>query len=89
MWTYHISRVPIEYVIFSLIREYSILITRVYILDLGACLYKGLLCTLVNDLRENNKIDSSLIFIFLSLFISLFYIVRDFSGIFSATRFVF
>ena len=26
-WIYHISRIPIEYVIFSLIREYSILIT--------------------------------------------------------------
>ena len=38
-WTYHITCVPIEYIIFSLMREYSI-ITRVYVLDLGACLYK-------------------------------------------------
>ena len=30
MWTYHISCVPIEYIIFSLIREYTILITKVY-----------------------------------------------------------
>ena len=51
-WTYHISRVLIEYVIFSLIREYSILITRIYILDLEGCLYKSPLCTLVIHLSE-------------------------------------
>ena len=52
MWTYHISRVPIEYVIFSLIREYSILITRIYSLDLGDCLYKGPPYILLNHPNE-------------------------------------
>ena len=67
MWTYHISRVLIEYVIFSLIWEYTILI-RVYILDLKICLYKGSSCTLVNHPRKNNKIVSSLILMSSCLF---------------------
>ena len=38
--------------IFSLIREYTILITMVYSSDLRAWVYKDSLCTLVNDPSE-------------------------------------
>ena len=69
MWTYHIFYVPIKYVIFSLIWEYTILIIRVYVLDLGAYLYKSSPYTLVNHPSENNKIDYSLILVLLSPFV--------------------
>ena len=64
-------------VIFSLIREYTILfnvIARFQGLDLGAYLYKNPPCTLIKDPRESNKIDYSLIFcLFILIFVSLLY----------------
>ena len=80
---------PTEYDIF-IMREYTIILTRVSRFFLRGCLYKDPLYIFIMHLRESNKIDYSLnsclpvSFTILYFIILLFY---DLGGIFITTRY--